>query len=293
MQVTKSDSTGSSTIFSSSHHPSLMSCHSYPGSSPPKENVAPKPYQTVPPTPNVASSSQQPEFIKRPTNLPNLTNLEPLSSKPPQSPTQTSPRFGRHAHVLIKTAGDGREIQKSSSASTIERNTSINLNWARERARERKNSGSVERLSTLEPNQAQKRDRVHTISVSSPATRISRSDTQQQQQKKQKDPPKSGINPSFVFLQLYHSTTFANKAERPILVECNDVIQRALKILDHIPPYETHKMGVLYVREGQINSEVEIFKNRFGSLRYVEFLQQLGTLVKLADLDPQVFFFLS
>ncbi|CAG9838719.1 unnamed protein product [Diabrotica balteata] len=57
-----------------------------------------------------------------------------------------------------------------------------------------------------------------------------------------------------------------------------------------IPPYETHKIGVLYVREGQIHSEVEIYKNRFGSLRYVQFLQQLGTLVKLSDVDPQTFF---
>lgn len=82
-----------------SDHPVLLSCHSYPGSSPPKENLSPKPYKTVPPTPNISSNYQQPEFSKRPTNLPSLGNLGPLvlSSKPPQSPTQTSPRLPRHS----------------------------------------------------------------------------------------------------------------------------------------------------------------------------------------------------
>lgn len=78
--------------------------------------------------------------------------------------------------------------------------------------------------------------------------------------------------------------------DKPILVQNNDIIQRAVKVLDTIPPYETHKIGVVYVREGQTNSEVEILRNKFGSIRYVEFLQNLGTLVKLSDVDPQVFF---
>ncbi|XP_072397243.1 tuberin [Diabrotica undecimpunctata] len=282
----------SQTGFTTSHHPSLLSCRSYPGSSPPKENIPPKPYQTVPPTPNVTSfSNQPPEFMKRPTNLPNLSNLVPLSSKPPQSPTQTSPRFGRHAYGIGKDR-DGRDLQKSSSASTIDKNAASNLNWARERARERKNSGSVERLTTLDPNLTQKRDRVYTISTSSPSTRKSRSEllAQAEQQKKKKDAPKSGINPSFVFLQFYHTAKFGNKNEQPIMLKITEVVNRAFKVLDTIPPYETHKIGVLYVREGQINSEVEIYKNRFGSLRYVQFLQQLGTLVKLSDVDPQTFF---
>lgn len=61
-----------------------------------------------------------------------------------------------------------------------------------------------------------------------------------------------------------------------------------MKVLDSIAPYETHTIGVIYVRDGQNNNEVEIYKNKFGSLRYVEFLQSIGTMVKLADVDPQV-----
>lgn len=162
----------------------------------------------------------------------------------------------------------------------------MNLNLARERARERKNSGSVERLSSIDSNQSQKRERVHTISVMQnnrkPRSEINRQTT------RSKDVPKSGINPSFVFLQLYHAASFGQRDDRPMVVQNVDIVQRAVKVLDAIPPYETHKIGVVYVREGQTNSEVEIFKNKFGSMRYVEFLQNLGTLVKLADVDPQV-----
>lgn len=50
-----------------------------------------------------------------------------------------------------------------------------------------------------------------------------------------------------------------------------------------IPPFETHKIGVLYVGPGQCNNETEILKNRFGSVRYAEFLRNLGTLVAIKD----------
>lgn len=165
----------------------------------------------------------------------------------------------------------------------------MSLNLARERARERKSSGSVERLSSIDPNQSQKRERVHTVSVMQQNNRKSRSEfTSRQNTTRSKDVPKSGINPSFVFLQLYHAASFGQREEKPMLVQNADTVQRAVKILDTIPPYETHKIGVVYVREGQTSSEVEILKNKFGSMRYVEFLQNLGTLVKLEDVDPQV-----
>ncbi|CAH1116150.1 unnamed protein product [Phaedon cochleariae] len=266
-------------------HPSLLSCHSCPGSSPPAAEpaLAPRPCQTGPPTPD---ARPPPELARRPANVPGVGALAPLlSARPPHSPTQTSPRLGRHSL--------GREIQKSSSSSIIEKTTSasttnLNINLARERAKERKTSGSVERLATIDLNVGQKRDRVHTISVMNPATRKPRAEFRPAA--RSKEAPKSGINPSSVLLQLYHTASFGSRNERPILVENNEVAQRAVKVLDLIAPYETHKVGVVYVREGQVNSEVDIYKNRFGSLRYVEFLQQLGSLVKLADVDPQIFF---
>lgn len=37
---------------------------------------------------------------------------------------------------------------------------------------------------------------------------------------------------------------------------------------------------------GQANSEVDILQNQHGSLRYTEFLKNLGTLIKLSDAEP-------
>ncbi|KAL1116002.1 hypothetical protein AAG570_005497 [Ranatra chinensis] len=54
---------------------------------------------------------------------------------------------------------------------------------------------------------------------------------------------RSGVNPSFVFLQLYHSAYFGTPLEKPLLVSNS---QSALKTLDWIPPYEVHKrLGTL------------------------------------------------
>lgn len=87
---------GTSSAFT---HPSLLSYHSFPGSSLPNEsNIVPKLYQTVPPSPAVHSGgTMQLEFPNRPTALPSsIGGLQPLAGKPPQSPTQTSPRLARH-----------------------------------------------------------------------------------------------------------------------------------------------------------------------------------------------------
>ncbi|XP_030839899.1 tuberin isoform X2 [Strongylocentrotus purpuratus] len=102
----------------------------------------------------------------------------------------------------------------------------------------------------------------------------------------QKDSYRSGINPSFVFLQVYFSPLFTEGAERPIAIPLSQVGQRAVKVLDRIPPYDTHKIGVVYVGESQANDETEILSNVYGSARYMNFLRGLGQLVSLKDIDP-------
>uniref|UniRef100_A0A182T914 Rap-GAP domain-containing protein n=1 Tax=Anopheles maculatus TaxID=74869 RepID=A0A182T914_9DIPT len=87
------------------------------------------------------------------------------------------------------------------------------------------------------------------------------------------------VSPSFVFLQLYHHGQFGN--ECPLLMDKDP--EKAIALLDLIPPFEMHKIGVLYVGPGQAGSETEILKNRYGSLRYAEFLSSLGTLVAIKD----------
>ncbi len=44
-------------------------------------------------------------------------------------------------------------------------------------------------------------------------------------------------------------------------------------------------MGVVYVGPGQIDNEVAILRNEFGSLRYAQFLKGLGSLICLKDID--------
>nr|XP_035939161.1 tuberin isoform X4 [Halichoerus grypus] len=65
-----------------------------------------------------------------------------------------------------------------------------------------------------------------------------------------------GINPSFVFLQLYHSPFFGDESNKPILL-----------------PNES-------------DSELAILSNEHGSYRYTEFLTGLGKLIELKDCQP-------
>ncbi|XP_062999155.1 tuberin isoform X2 [Elgaria multicarinata webbii] len=94
-----------------------------------------------------------------------------------------------------------------------------------------------------------------------------------------------GINPSFVFLQLYHSPFFGDESNKPILLP-NETFERSVQLLDQIPPYDTHKIAVLYVGEGQSNNELAILSNEHGSYRYTEFLTGLGKLIELKDCQP-------
>ncbi|KAF0728886.1 hypothetical protein Ae201684_013455 [Aphanomyces euteiches] len=63
-----------------------------------------------------------------------------------------------------------------------------------------------------------------------------------------------------------------------------EALHRALNVLDRSPSYETHKVGVLYVPHGRA-SESELLDVVGGSLRYAQFLRDLGTLITLKDFD--------
>uniref|UniRef100_A0A8C4L4Z0 Tuberin n=1 Tax=Equus asinus TaxID=9793 RepID=A0A8C4L4Z0_EQUAS len=96
-----------------------------------------------------------------------------------------------------------------------------------------------------------------------------------------------GINPSFVFLQLYHSPFFGDESNKPILLPNEpQSFERSVQLLDQIPSYDTHKIAVLYVGEGQSTSELAILSNEHGSYRYTEFLTGLGKLIELKDCQP-------
>ncbi|XP_038677009.1 tuberin isoform X4 [Scyliorhinus canicula] len=136
------------------------------------------------------------------------------------------------------------------------------------------------------------RPRGHTISDSAPSRRGRRSqrDGIQNRSAASNAEKISGISPSFVFLQLYHSPFFGSESNKPLLVPKTEITERAIKVLDQMPPYDTHKIGVVYVGEGQTNNEVEILSNAYGSSRYAQFLTGLGKLIYLQDCNPEQIF---
>lgn len=105
-----------------------------------------------------------------------------------------------------------------------------------------------------------------------------------------------GLSPQYVFLQFYYNSIFKDEieslsstsSEKPILLKKNDSIIRSIGCLDRITPYETHKIGVLYVGPGQANSRSEILSNQIGSYRYTKFLTGLGQLISLENVDQNV-----
>ncbi|XP_041433449.1 tuberin isoform X2 [Xenopus laevis] len=136
------------------------------------------------------------------------------------------------------------------------------------------------------------RPRGHTISDSEPSRRGRRIqiDPFKNSTKSSKAEKVPGIDPSFVFLQLYHSPFFGDESNKPILVPNTQTFERTMSLLDRIPPYDTHKIGVLYVGEGQIGSERAILSNEHGSYRYTQFLTGLGKLIELKDTQPDKIF---
>ena len=101
---------------------------------------------------------------------------------------------------------------------------------------------------------------------------------------------RSGISPGFIFLQLCAQGILGNGNSKPLLLPNNEATKKSLKVLDYIPPYETHKIGVVYVGPGQATNETLILQNQYGSSRYREFLNGLGKLIKLSQVDPQKVF---
>lgn len=244
----------------SGHH--LQSFHSYPGTSPSNTSNVPPTSATVPTTPNIIQDSK-PNFPEKVDNRPKNIAVfnQSLVDKPPQSPTETSPRLQRTMSIDKKYLAN-KQI----------------------RALEKPKFGhSTENVSSDRTDLPIRRDRGHTISVMS---HIRKPKIRRPNSPRVKEVPKSGVNPSFVFLQLYHSAIFGMN-EKPLLVGQSEVVQRSLQLLDRMPPYEIYKVGVIYVGVGQCNNKVAILKNTYGSLRYVQFLQKLGTMIRLQDMDPQ------
>ncbi|KPJ18292.1 Tuberin [Papilio machaon] len=152
-------------------------------------------------------------------------------------------------------------------------------------------AGALER-DDLPPLSRSKRS--NTISVMSPTRRHREAGWQRT--------TSGGVAPSFVFLQLYHNMS-THPISPPVPVRaccrrgggCSDIIRVYIIILLRSSEFVVStkvvlQIGVLYVGPGQQDNEVAILRNEYGSVRYAEFLRQLGTLVPLEGSDEPTLF---
>lgn len=108
--------------------------------------------------------------------------------------------------------------------------------------------------------------------------------------------PITSIDPSQVFLHLFQQTTQPystpneNKDQQPMIIPENSASQRSMNILDYLPCYLIHKIGVVYVGRNQAHDEKAILSNASGSQRYKNFINGLGQLMRLKDLDTNRYY---
>ncbi|NXA17149.1 TSC2 protein, partial [Ibidorhyncha struthersii] len=222
--------------------------------------------------------------------------LEELSFQPsqPLSKSSSSPELQTLQEVL-KDA-NGREVTRRLSTEVKSKSQSGNLegeglgSWLGKGEDARMTgSGGLDGTGpvTSPRSPSGHRPRGYTISDSAPSRRGKRieRDAFKSRTAASNAEKVPGINPSFVFLQLYHSPFFGDENNKPLLLP-NETFERSVQLLDQIPSYDTHKIAVLYVGEGQSNNEIAILSNEHGSYRYTEFLTGLGKLIELKDCQP-------
>ncbi|KAL2177951.1 uncharacterized protein P884DRAFT_198849 [Thermothelomyces heterothallicus CBS 202.75] len=89
------------------------------------------------------------------------------------------------------------------------------------------------------------------------------------------------IFPSHLLMQLLAPMPqLYDPAIRPIPLPHEDAVDRAIRVFDRNSPVDGHKVGVVYIKEGQ-TKEAEILANTSGSPDYHRFLKGLGTLTRL------------
>uniref|UniRef100_A0A8C2IKT1 Tuberin n=1 Tax=Cyprinus carpio TaxID=7962 RepID=A0A8C2IKT1_CYPCA len=187
----------------------------------------------------------------------------------------------------------GTTLNKSSSSPELQTLPEAFTKAAAQSAAESASSAGPSSSSPGPLSPTGHRPRGHTISVSAPSSRRERKmdrDSYHNRGGPSNAEKSSGLSPSFVFLQLYHSPFFGNEANKPLLLPKSQLIDRAVKVLDQMLPYDTHKIGVVFVGAGQANNEVSILSNEYGSNRYAQFLTGLGKLIHLKDCDPDQIF---
>jgi hypothetical protein len=90
----------------------------------------------------------------------------------------------------------------------------------------------------------------------------------------------NAILPSHLLVQLLSPAPQSSEFVRPIPLPEDDSTQRTIRIFDRNSAVDGHKVGIIYIGEGQTEENV-ILANVSGSSDYLEFLNNIGTLTKL------------
>ncbi|KAL2429037.1 Tuberous sclerosis 2 protein-like protein [Exophiala dermatitidis] len=88
------------------------------------------------------------------------------------------------------------------------------------------------------------------------------------------------VLPPHILLQMVASAAPTGVAEQPLLLPKEDYVTRALESIDRIPTVSSHKIGVLYIGEGQ-SDESDYLANTEGSRDFERLLDGLGYAVSL------------
>ncbi|RDA86590.1 hypothetical protein CP532_5999 [Ophiocordyceps camponoti-leonardi (nom. inval.)] len=90
----------------------------------------------------------------------------------------------------------------------------------------------------------------------------------------------NAVLPSHLLVQLMAPVPQTFESARPIPLPDDEATERAIRVFDRNSSLDGHKVGVIYIGEGQ-TQEADILANVSGSKDYLEFLNNLGTLTKL------------
>lgn len=90
----------------------------------------------------------------------------------------------------------------------------------------------------------------------------------------------NAILPSHLLIQILSPVPQSFDPSRPIPLPDDDTVDRAVRVFDLNSTVDGHKVGVIYIGEGQ-TKEADILANVSGCADYTTFLNGLGTLTKL------------
>lgn len=90
----------------------------------------------------------------------------------------------------------------------------------------------------------------------------------------------NAILPSHLLIQILSPIPQSFDSARPIPLPDDDAVDRAVRVFDLNSTVDGHKVGVIYIGEGQ-TKEADILANVSGCADYTTFLNNLGTLTKL------------